>query len=239
MDIKTRTILVVDSSASMLFYLGLLLQRLEYRVVTARSGEDALRMMNESMPVIVLTEVALPAMSGVALLKQIKDSSASRELPVIMLTAEDDPEIKETCMRMGCAAYLHKPAVPDVLYRTIQTALEFTPRTNIRLRTSLKVVVGDGSIRGGAVRTENVTAISEGGLFIRTRYPQPRNAVIPLRILMSNREIVAIALVLYSYAQPEGPFNEPGMAMKFTPISDEDRALVRQFIREELTHDIA
>ena len=238
-DREVRTILVVDSSSSILYFLGLLLKRLDYRIVTARSGEDALRLMDESRPSVVLTDVALPAMSGVALLKQIKGRPGCGELPVIMLTAEDNPGIKETCMQLGCAAYLLKPVEPDLLYRTIQAVSESVPRANIRLITSLKVTVGDGSMLGGAARTEYATAISEGGLFISTRYPQPRNAVTPLRIIINGREVIAKALVLYSNEPAEGLSGEPGMGMKFIEMSDADRAVLRRYIREQLTHDIA
>jgi len=135
MDRAIRTILVVDCSTSMLLFLGLLLKRFEYRVATARSGEDALRLMEDSLPSVVLSDVALPVMSGVALLKHIKARPDCGALPVVMLTTEDDPGIKDTCLQLGCAAYLLKPVEPDLLYRTIQAVSESVPRANIRLRT--------------------------------------------------------------------------------------------------------
>jgi len=103
----------------------------------------------------------------------------------------------------------------------------------------LKVIVGDGSVSGGTARTEYATALSEGGLFISTRYPQPRNAVTPPRIIINDREITAKALVLYSSDHGEGPSVEPGMGMKFVQILDADRAVLLRFIREQLAHDLA
>ena len=85
-DREMRTILLVDSSASILFYLGMLLKRLEYKVVTARSAEDALRMMEDSAPSLVLTELSLPQMSGVQFLKKIKDQARLQAIPVVVLT---------------------------------------------------------------------------------------------------------------------------------------------------------
>jgi two-component system, chemotaxis family, chemotaxis protein CheY len=237
-DRETRTILLVDSSASILFYLALLLKRLEYKVVTARSAEDALRMMHEALPSIIMTELSLPKMSGIQFLKHIKDTARFSAIPVVILTSENDPGMKDTCMRIGSAGYVAKPVEPDVLYRTLQTASESVPRLNIRLHASLKVIVGDGSALGGTRRTEFATAISEGGLYIRTLFPQPRNALTPLRLFINDREISAKAIVLYSYALGEGPFEEPGMGMKFVELSDADRALIRAFIKEQLTGDI-
>jgi two-component system, chemotaxis family, chemotaxis protein CheY len=238
-DRETRTILLVDSSASSLFYLAMLLRRLEYKVATARSAEDALRMMHDALPSIILSELSLPKMRGVQFLKHIKDTARFAAIPVVILTSENDPAMKDTCMRIGCVGYITKPVEPDMLYRTLQTASESVPRLNIRLRASLKVILGDDSVLGGTMRTEYATAISEGGLYIRTLYPQPRNALTPLRLFINDREIRARAVVLYSYALGEGPFEEPGMGMKFVEISDADRALIRGFIKEQLTGDIA
>jgi len=237
-DREIRTILLVDSSASILFYLSMLLKRLEYKVASARSAEDALRMMEDSVPSLILTEIDLPRMSGVEFLKKIKGTARFKAIPVVILTSEKDPGMKAACTREGCAAYLSKPAEPDALYRTLQSVSESMPRTHIRLSASLTVIVGDDSAIGGTKRTEYATAISEGGLYIRTLYPQPRNAVTPLVIFINDRKIRAKAVVLYSFAKGQGPFEEPGMGMKFVEISDADRALIRDFIREQLTRDI-
>jgi two-component system, chemotaxis family, chemotaxis protein CheY len=237
-DRETRTILLVDSSASILFYVAMLLRRLEYKVLTARSCEDALRMMEGAVPSIVLTELSMPQMSGIQFIKHMKESERFKAIPVVVLTSESKPGTKETCTRMGCAAYLHKPVEPDELYKILQSVSESIPRTTIRVKTSLKVVIGDGSVAGGAKRAEVATAISEGGLFVRTLYPQPSNALTPLSVFIGDREIKATAVVLYVYNLGEGPFEEPGMGMKFVKISDDDRSVIRKFIRDQLTGDL-
>ncbi len=238
-DREIRTILLVDGSASFLFYLAMLLKRLEYKVGTARSAEEALRMMELSAPSIVLTELALPQMSGLNFLKTVKNTTKFKGIPVVILTAEKDAGTRETCMRMGCAAYLNKPAEPDVLYRTLQAVSESVPRANIRLSASVKVIVGDSSMIGVAKRTEYANAISEGGLYIKTLHPYPRNTLIPLVIFLNDREINVRATVLYTFAPGEGPFQEPGIGVKFVEISDTDRRLIRAFIKEQLTRDLA
>jgi CheY-like chemotaxis protein len=239
MDREIRTILLVDGSASILFYLGMLLRRLEYKVETARNAEDALRMMENAVPSIVVTETSLPNMSGINLLKHIKNTPLFKTVPVVMLTSENDPGLLDTCTRLGCAAYLSKPVEPDVLYRTLQSVSESIPRENIRLNTSLKVIVGDGTAMGGAARIEYATALSEGGLYVRTLYPQPQNALTPIRIFLPQKEITAKAVVLYSFTMAGGPFKEPGMGMKFVEISNADRNEIRSFIKEQLIGDIA
>lgn len=239
MDRGIRIILLVDGNASSLFYLGMLLKRLEYKVETARNGEDALRKMDERPPSIVLSDISLPDMSGVDVLKHMKETPLLRPIPVVMLTSAVDPGMRDTCMRLGCAAYLFKPIEPEMLYRTLQSVSESIPRAHIRLTTLLKVIIGDGTVVGGMSRTEYAIAISEGGMYVRTFYPQPQGALTPVRIFFTDQEIRAKAIVLYSYATETGPYKQAGMGMKFVEMSDSDRAAIRSFIKDELTRNIA
>jgi hypothetical protein len=121
---------------------------------------------------------------------------------------------------------------PASLYRAVQAATETTPRSNIRLVTSLEAVVGD------ADRSAQATKISEGGLYLRTPVLRPKDAVTPVRIFIKDHEIKATAVVLYSHAPEGGAAGEAGMALKFIEITDEDRKFLRGFIKEQLTSDI-
>jgi CheY-like chemotaxis protein len=229
---------MVDNSATALFYWGMLLKRLEYKVVGKRNAAEALKAMEAAAPAIILLEAALPGTDGVTLLKEIKADPRFKDIPVVMLTSVTDPAVKVACERTGCAAWFPKDVEPDDLYQKLQSLVESTPRQHIRLNTSLKIIVGDGTVAGGSERTEYASAISEGGLYVRTQYPQPQNALTPVRIQLESGEVRAKAVVLYSYARHEGPYKEPGMGMKFTEISDEGRRLIRQFIKDQLTRDI-
>jgi two-component system chemotaxis response regulator CheY len=236
---ESRTLLVVDSSAASLFYWGMLLKRLEYMVMPMRNGEAALRAMEGVVPAMVVTDRVLSGMSGEDLVRKMKEDARLKHVPVVMLSSQDDAEAREACRRVGCDAWFPKTVEPEVLYETLQNLSESTPRRNIRLNTSLKVIVGDGSVVGGTQRTEYAAAISEGGLYIRTRYPQPQNAITPIRLFLDTGEIRAKAVVLYAYSQNEGPYGDAGMGIKFVEISDSDRDAIRQFIKEQLTKDIS
>jgi CheY-like chemotaxis protein len=235
----TRTLILVDGSASSLFYWGMLLKRLDYKVVTLRSHDEALRQMEMAMPAAVLVGSVLSGARGIDLIRKMKSMPSLRDVPAIMLSDREDRQEQDDCRRLGCTGWFSRDVEPDVLYRTIQSATESAPRTYIRLATSLKVVVGDGTSAGGGERTESATALSEGGLFVRTRYPQPRNALTPIRIDLDGAMVRAKAIVLYSSAQGDGPTGEPGMGMKFVDISDRDRGLIRTYIKKQLVKDIA
>ncbi len=222
----------------MIFYLGLMLKRLEYKVMAAHSAEEALRAMEQTIPSIVLTDTTLPGMSGTELLKRIKRSPKMQSVPVVFLTSQSDTGLQAECEHLGCAGFLCKPVEPDVLYRRLQAVSEFVPRANIRLAASLKVVLTNAHA-GGAERTETVTEISEGGIFVKTTEPGRRNDTLRVRIFLPQGEILATAVVLYRAAAAAGSHDVPGMGMKFAEISDADRRRIAQYIKERLVGDIA
>ncbi|HUJ19417.1 MAG TPA: response regulator [Nitrospirota bacterium] len=237
MEREKRSILVVDSSASSIFYVSMLLRELRYAVRSVRTGEDALSAIASSAPAVVITDAVLPTMSGVELLKQIKNNLSLRFIPVIITTADTSTASKEACTKAGCAAYFMKPVDPEALYRAIQSATEATPRQKIRINTALKARIGPGEA-GGKTRIEEVTSLSEGGLYLSTSAPAPVNDLVPLTLLLRNHEIEATGVVLYSSAQAGGLHAVPGMGMKFTKISAEDVNLIRDFIRAEVMRDL-
>src|ERR1700690_347850 len=130
MEREKRTILIVDSSPSSIFYISSLLRELRYAVEAVTSGEDALETIAGSAPTVVITDAVLPKMSGLNLLKQIKSNASLRFIPVIINTAETSTELREACTQAGCAGFFTKHADPEALYRAIQSASEATPREN-------------------------------------------------------------------------------------------------------------
>jgi len=234
---KKKYLVVVDGNPGELYSSGMILQRLDYTILTAGSAEDGLRFMEIGRPSAIITELLLPKMSGMDLLNQVKLDPLTKGIPVIILTHMKDPKVEELCMVAGCAAFLRKPVDPNTLYRSIQYAIEATPRHYIRLKTCLKVIIG-GAGKDAAASNEWITALSENGIYIRTFRPRKVNAQVPLTIILGSRRIQVRAVVLYCVSGTGGPLKEPGMGMKFVEIADEDRAYIRKFIKDEITKDL-
>jgi len=233
-DRKASFALLVDGYVRDLFTTGLLLQRLEYDVYIANSGEDALKIIEAARPILMITELALPQMSGLELLIRTRHDPDTKTMPVIIHTALDDPKKEELCRVSGCAAFLKKPVDPGALYSAIQQATEKTPRKHIRLRTLLPARVGGPA----GIGTDYVTALSEDGIFVRTLSPRPTGAVLLVTIIIRSIPVKVKAVVLRSITMNPGMFKEPGMAMKFTEISATDRELLRNYIKGQIMKDI-
>jgi CheY-like chemotaxis protein len=230
MNRHKHSLLVVESSATYLFYMSMMLKKLEYNVRTATTAKLALQTMNDSLPALVMIDTALDDMSGVSLLKKMKQDPRLKTIPVIMHTSDSDRAVQDQCMGLGCVGYFQKPVDPEALYRTIQSATEATPRRTIRIETSLKVEVGAGR----SIRTEVVTSLSDGGLYIKTLTPEAVKTILPLKIFFTTRQINVKAEVHYSSVKIGGQHKQPGMGMQFVDISPADKAFIKEFIKDQI-----
>ncbi len=227
---RKRTALIVDFSPTILYYHSILLKRLQYAVLTAHDPDEALRMMEEMIPSLILTGLTFARTSGVDFIRRIKSNDHTKYVPVVVLTSVEDAATRSDCIDAGCAACLSKPVEPSCLFWTIQEVAERTPRQHPRIKTSVRAVAGG--------RRDSATSLSEGGVYLRTLHPREKNAVIPLSMFFNGREVKTKAVVLYSIALGAGEFKEPGMGLKFVDISEADRDFLRQFIHDHLISDI-
>jgi CheY-like chemotaxis protein len=231
-----RTVLIVDENASMRYYHGLLLMRLHYVVLTADSLGEAMANMERSAPSIVLSSLSLPETHGKDLLAAIRSNDRLGGVPVIALSEKEDQSVRLFCLKQGYAACIAKPADPHLLYQAIQAATEAFPRAHIRLNLSLKAMVGSGVDQG--VEETYTSTISEGGMFLQTYSPPPNQTKTPLRIFLLDREIRTTAEVRYSSTLERRTFQHPGMGLKFVEMHDDDRAYLRNFVKDQLVRDI-
>jgi signal transduction histidine kinase len=101
-------VLIVDDNADMRDYLQRLLEK-QYSVYTAANGKDALDKINAHPPELVISDIMMPEMDGIQLLKQIKHEPATNSLPVILVSARAGEEAKIEGYDIGADDYLTKP----------------------------------------------------------------------------------------------------------------------------------
>jgi PAS domain S-box-containing protein len=117
------TVLIVDDSPENLVVLNELL-RPHYRVLAATSGEAALRVAHaRPRPDLILLDVMMPGMDGYAVLAQLREDAATREVPVMFLTALSGTEDEENGLQRGAADYITKPIKPAVVLARVATQL--------------------------------------------------------------------------------------------------------------------
>lgn len=121
-------ILVVDDEPQMLIAINETLRRKGYSITTAGSGMEALCRLKEKYYQLVLTDMRMPEMSGLDLLRNIK--ALSPQTPVVLLTAYGTIQNAVDAMRHGAYDYLLKPFSSEALENVVQRALDSIPRKN-------------------------------------------------------------------------------------------------------------
>ena len=116
-------ILVVDDSADNLAVISLDLQEQGYRVVTASNGEDAIAIATQTMPNLILMDINLPELDGLAATRRIRENEALREVPVIAITAFGTEGFQRAAYDAGVSGYLTKPFDFDRMHQLIARLL--------------------------------------------------------------------------------------------------------------------
>ncbi|MFU2207091.1 response regulator [Solidesulfovibrio sp. C21] len=109
----SETLLLVDDEEDIRRFLGLFLSDLGYAVHAAANGEEALAMFDEVAPSIVLTDIKMPVMDGLELLKRIKARSPDTE--VVMISGHGDMDLAISCLQYEAADFVTKPINHDIL----------------------------------------------------------------------------------------------------------------------------
>jgi putative two-component system response regulator len=118
-----HTILIVDDQPENLTVLGGLLEQ-EYRVRVASSGPRALKAaVTSPHPDLILLDVMMPEMDGHEVLQRLQENPATRQIPVIFVTAMDDASDEERGFELGAVDYIAKPIKPAVVLARVRTQI--------------------------------------------------------------------------------------------------------------------
>ncbi|NER38073.1 MAG: response regulator [Oscillatoria sp. SIO1A7] len=104
-----RTILVVDDNVDLRVYLSEILRNDGYRVLFARNGAEGLEMASNYAPNLIVTDLMMPMVSGLDLIRKIRQEPKLKGTPIILLTAKTNSETRIEGAEVGADAYLAKP----------------------------------------------------------------------------------------------------------------------------------
>lgn len=124
MSEKQALVLVVDDNEINRDVLSRRITRYGHQVLTAASGREALRMMNDQNFDLVLLDIMMPDMNGYQVLERIKQDPDLRNVPVIVISALDDIDSIIKCIKLGAEDYLSKPFNPMLLRARIGASLD-------------------------------------------------------------------------------------------------------------------
>ncbi len=110
-----KTILTVDDSPSIRQMVRLVLTQAGYTVVDAANGSEGLGKAKAQTFDLVVTDLNMPVMEGLSLIKELRGMSAYRGVPIVLLTTESDAGVKQQAKAAGATGWMTKPFQKDQL----------------------------------------------------------------------------------------------------------------------------
>ncbi len=117
-----KKLLIVDDERDICNFVQSFFQERGYAVLTALNGEDALNIVKNEKPDLVLLDIKMKGMDGIAALKHIKD--VDKRVKVIMVTALEEQDKMDEACRLGACEYITKPLALDHLEHTVEKNLK-------------------------------------------------------------------------------------------------------------------
>lgn len=133
-----KTILVVDDEPVNLRILNNTLKD-EYRLIFAKSGNEAIRLVKNEKPDLILLDIMMPEMTGKEVCKTLKTDSGTQKIPIIFVTALSDEEDEEEGLSLGAVDYIAKPISPAVVRARVRTHLSLVNVEELK-KTRLQVI---------------------------------------------------------------------------------------------------
>lgn len=115
-----KNILIVDDSASMRQMISFTLKDAGYDVIAAGNGKEALAKLDGTKVEMVLTDLNMPEMNGIELIRQLRAKPGYKFIPIVMLTTESQETKKQEGKQAGASGWIVKPFKPDQLLDTVK-----------------------------------------------------------------------------------------------------------------------
>ena len=180
--IVKKSILLVDDNKLLIEIQKDFLQNNNVDIITANNGKEVLDILQSRQPDLIFMDFEMPAMDGIECCKTIKSDPDLSCIPVVMVTAGKNEEIKISCLSAGCDHFLTKPLNRNTF---LGIAKKFIP--GIERREKRKKVNFDAIFSSNGLPVDcTLYDLSSGGAFISTDQLPPLNSVIQISFTLPN-----------------------------------------------------
>ncbi len=118
---KKHVILIVDDDTINLQVIGSFLYNKNYKIILAKSGNDALKSVENNHPDLILLDIMMPGMNGYEVCKKLKANNQTKDIPVMFLTAKIETKDIIKGFNTGGVDYITKPFIKEELLARIKT----------------------------------------------------------------------------------------------------------------------
>lgn len=124
-------ILCIDDDRDMLNLLEKILAGAGYKVITAGDGRQGLIEASNRKPDLILLDVTMPGMDGYEVCRKMKEEEATKDIPIIFITAKQQDADEDKGLQMGAADYVRKPFYPPIVKSRVRTQLDLKSKTDM------------------------------------------------------------------------------------------------------------
>lgn len=117
----SKQVLLIEDEPNIIEAISFILSRDGWSVKTHSNGADAVEIVRERQPDVLILDVMLPGKSGYDILRELREDPHSANLPVLMLTARGQTKDREIAERAGCDAFMTKPFSNADVLETVRT----------------------------------------------------------------------------------------------------------------------
>ncbi len=111
---KREKILVIDDHLANVLLMTKILQKQDFEVLSTTSCDNVMDIIQDEMPNLILLDIMMPDTDGIEMLRILKNSSISKSIPVVIVSAKTDTSIVEKVMEFGAVDFVKKPI--SILY---------------------------------------------------------------------------------------------------------------------------
>ena len=179
-----RKILLVDNVRSILERQKSLLNRKDFQVFTAITGEEALEIHRQEKMDVIIMDLDMPGMSGDQVCRAIRKSSDTQKVSILMATLSGDKVEIDRCLKAGANGHIKKPIMKDDLDSKLAKLLDVPTRQSIRIMMRVKL---DAKM-GGDFFIANTVDVSATGLLFECDKDIKHGAVIETSFFLPSPE---------------------------------------------------
>lgn len=118
-----KTIMTVDDSASVRLMVTFTLRQLGYEIVEAVNGSDALKRLEKKQIHMLITDVNMPEIDGISLVRKVRENPSYRFIPIIILTTESQEDKRRAGKAAGATGWIMKPFKPEQLIAVVKKVM--------------------------------------------------------------------------------------------------------------------
>jgi uncharacterized protein (TIGR02266 family) len=236
---EKKKVLIICRTAAGQMYLGVLLNRIWYSPVLARTPEEGIRLAQKNRFSLILFDGDVSEHELRPAITLLRSEPMLGDLPLVVFTTGGNKATSESLLAQGCSAVLTKPLDLAMVYGVLARLSgqpRTTPRIPVKIRVDIRVDIEEGTPE------ESLTCIniSEGGIYLRTLAPLPDGSILHVKFTLprDTETIELTAKVVRTFPLGIQLDVEPGMGLQFVDIPEETQLRIRNFVQWEMMGDL-